>query len=357
LALTRRGKAVAGVLAALAVVGAGTGAFLLLNGDAESAPIPIDTNGDGEPDSTTTDPPAEPCPLTGVVSSAGLPDRPVLAIKVEESPDARPQAGLDAADIVVEQPVEGNITRLIAIFHCRDADRVGPVRSARFMDANYLPQFGSPLFGYAGGAGQTRAKIQQADLVDLSYTIAVGAYERDPARDAPHNLYTSTTALYRAGGDRGGEPVPAFTYSRGTGKATPATTIHLPYNPSIADISWEWDGGSRRWLRSIAGEPAVLEDGSRISARNVVVLEARERPTDIIDASGTRSYEVIVIGSGRAFVFRNGKMIQGTWSKESPTEPLTLVRPNGRDIGLNPGNTWVSFFGNPDNTLKFQPAT
>jgi DUF3048 family protein len=356
LALTRRGKAVAGVIATLAVVGGATGAFLLLNGDANSEPVAVDTDGDGDPDATTTDPTSEPCPLTGVVPSEGTPDRPVLAIKVEESSDARPQVGLDAADIVVEQPVEGNLTRLIAIFHCRDAERVGPVRSARFMDAAFLPQFGSPLFGYAGGAFQTKDRIKQADIVDLSYTIAVSAFERDPSRPMPHNLYTSTDALYEAGGDRGGDPVPAFTYSRRTGKGTRATSIHLPYNPLIADISWEWDRGSKRWLRSIGGEPAVLEDGSRISARNVVVLEAREQPTDIFDASGTRSYEVIVIGSGRAFVFRGGKMIQGTWSKESPEDPLTLVRPNGSDIDLAPGNTWVSFFGNPDNTLRFVPS-
>ena len=357
MALTRRGKVVAGVIATLAVVGGATGAFMLLNSDASGEPVPIDTNGDGDPDATTTEPTSEPCPLTGVLSSEGTPDRPVLAIKVEESPEARPQVGLDAADIVVEQPVEGNITRLIAIFHCRDAERVGPVRSARLMDAAFLPQFGSPLFGYAGGASQTIARIQQADLVDLSYTIAVSAFERDPSRAMPHNLYTSTDALYEAGGDRGGEPVPAFTYARGTGKARRATSIHLPYNPSIADISWEWDRGTGRWLRSIGGEPAVLEDGSRISARNVVVLEAREQPTDIFDASGTRSYEVIVSGSGRAFVFRGGKMIQGTWSKDSPEDPLTMVRPNGGEIDLTPGNTWVAFYGNPDNTLKFQPST
>ena len=356
MALTRRGKAVVGVVATLAVVGGATGAFMLLNSDANSEPIPLDTNGDGNPDSTTTDSTSDPCPLTGVLSSEGTPDRPVLAVKVEESSDARPQAGLDAADIVVEQPVEGNLTRLIAIFHCRDAERIGPVRSARFMDATFLPQFGGPLFGYAGGAGLTKSRIEQSNLVDLSYTIAVSAYERDPARAAPHNLYTSTRALYEAAEDQGGSPVPAFTYSQRAGKGTRTTSIELPFNPLIADISWEWDPGDKRWLRSVGGEPAVLEDGSRISATNVVVLEAREQPTPIIDASGTRSYEVIVIGTGRSFVFRNGKMIQGTWSKDSPEDPLTLARPNGRDIGLAPGNTWVAFYGNPENTLKFVPS-
>jgi hypothetical protein len=356
LALTARGKAVAGVIATLAVVGGATGAFMLLNDDAKSEPIPLDTNGDGDPDSTTTESTSDPCPLTGVLSSEGTPARPVLAIKIEEAPDARPQAGLDAADIVVEQPVEGNVTRLIAIFHCRDSERVGPVRSARFMDAAFLPQFGSPLFGYAGGAEQTTSRIQQSNVVDLSYTIAVSAYERDPSREAPHNLYTSTGALYEAAGDQGGSPVPAFTYTRKAGRGTRASSIELPYNPLIADISWEWDPGEKRWLRSVGGEPAVLEDGSQISARNVVVLEARQQPTDIVDASGTRSYEVIVIGSGKAYVFRNGRMIQGTWSKESPEDPLTLARSNGQDIGLAPGNTWVAFYGNPENTLKFVPS-
>jgi hypothetical protein len=357
LALTRRGKAVAGVVATIAVVGGATGALMLLNGDANSEPVALDTNGDGDPDATTTNPTSEPCPLTGVVSSEGTPDRPVLAIKVEESSDARPQAGLDGADIVVEQPVEGNLTRLIAIFHCRDAERIGPVRSARFMDANFLPQFGAPLFGYAGSAAQTESRIAQSNVVPLSFTVEVGAYERDPEREMPHNLFTSTDALYEAAGDRGGDPIAAFTYSRAAGKGTRADSIALPFNPLIADISWEWDPGDMRWLRSIAGEPAVLGDGSRISAANVVVLEARQQPTDIIDASGTRSYEVIVIGSGKAFVFRNGKMIEGTWSKDSPEGLLTLARPNGREIALAPGSTWIALYGNPENTLKFQPST
>ncbi|HSL67556.1 MAG TPA: DUF3048 domain-containing protein, partial [Actinomycetota bacterium] len=192
MALTARGKTVIGVLAVLVLLGAAVVGYLLMTGRGGTL---------GGIIGGTTRP--EPCPLTGIEPESGSPERPALAIKVENIAEARPQAGLDRADIVYEEPVEGGITRFVVVFHCGDARRVGPVRSVRVVDADILVQFGRPLFGFAGGVPPAVRRVSRAGIQDLNYNVAVDAYTRDPNRSAPHDLYTSTRALYRAGEDTG----------------------------------------------------------------------------------------------------------------------------------------------------------
>src|SRR5437870_3896363 len=147
--LTTRGRAMFGVVVAVLLIGAGVGGVVLLGGKAGEG-----TQGTGRTPSSpgaTTSPAAPPeCPLSGVKVSQ-VPARPALAVKVENLPAARPQTGLSWADLVYEEPVEGGITRFIAIYQCQDAARIEPVRSARFTDVDILVQLGKPVFGYAGG--------------------------------------------------------------------------------------------------------------------------------------------------------------------------------------------------------------
>lgn len=349
--LTSRGKKVAAAVAAVGI-GLGAPAVLLASGKAPEPLRRIAQDIGVVPE----DPPT--CPLTGVEAPGGkVPQRPALAIKVEESPDARPQAGLAAADLVYEQPVEGNITRLIAVFHCDRAARVGPVRSARFMDANLLPELGTPLFAYAGGAAATKRRVQEADLVDLSYLSeeAMDAYERDPDRAAPHNLYASTSALWKAT-RRGGTPEAIFAFDEEVSLGKRATVIDLPFNDSYAHVSWRWVPAEQAWARSIGGAPAVLEDGQRVLGENVIVQEIRQSPTSIVDAHGSTSYEVEVIGEGRAYVFRDGRMIRARWSKTSATSRTVFETMGGEPIALSPGTTWVELFGGQTNELRFVPT-
>src|SRR5919204_2816874 len=151
-----------GVLTTAMVLGT-TVAVLAVTGVAKHIPV-LRTIAGGKPEHRVR------C-LTGKLPAHGsAPDRPALAIKVENLPEARPQAGLDNADIVYEEPVEGGITRFIVVYQCHDAKRVGPVRSARFTDLDILPQYGTQtLFGYAGGAPQVEQRVQDSGLVDLGF--------------------------------------------------------------------------------------------------------------------------------------------------------------------------------------------
>lgn len=283
------------------------------------------------------------CPLTGVEPKGEVPQRPALAVKVENLPASRPQTGLSWADVVYEEPVEAGITRFIAVYQCQDAGRIEPVRSARLTDPPVLVQFGHPLFAYAGGVPQVVAKVREAGLVDVNFNTAIAdqAYHRDPNRLAPHNLYTSTRALYGAARSDEGPPDPVFTYSTDVPeRARRVRQAHVPFSFS-SDVYWRWSGGSRRWLRSHGTEPHRLSDGSQVSATNVVVQMVRVVNTDIHDANGVVSPEAITVGRGKAYVFRNGRVIVGTWSRPKLGDVTEFRDARGDEIALAPGKTWV----------------
>jgi hypothetical protein len=293
------------------------------------------------------------CPLSGLAAPSGtVPDRPALAIKVENLPQSRPQTGLSWADIVYEEPVEARITRFIAVYQCRDASRVEPVRSARFTDPPILVQLGRPLFAYAGGVPQVVQKIRKAGLIDLSFNnpAAAPAYHRDPARSAPHNLYTSTAALFRIA-HRTGRPDPLFTYTRTAPTGRPATEIHLPFS-SFADVIWRWDASRHTYMRWHGTEPHTLSDGTQVSTANVVVQVVKLVNTDIRDANGVVSPEVVSVGSGKAYVFRGGRVVPGTWSRPSAGDVTIFRDAKGGQIPLTPGQTWVELFPS-DTHLSF----
>src|SRR5712691_1838884 len=188
--MTPRGRTFA-VATTFVVVAAVVVGVLVIGGRRGLGPLaqgnPGDTNGHGGKDAPVV------CPLTGSKPAAGqVPDRPALAVKVENLPAARPQTGLSFADIIYEEPVEASITRFIVVYQCQDASRIEPVRSARLTDPGILVQFGKPLFGFAGGVQRVLDRVHERGLIDVNFEsrAASQSYHRDPARSAPHDLYT-----------------------------------------------------------------------------------------------------------------------------------------------------------------------
>lgn len=337
--LSRRGK-IAAAAATVSLAAAGTfGYFAMFP---EQAPAFVRSAMD------TVGLPVEPappptCPLTGLEAPGGeIPGRPALAIKVENHPDALPQAALNEADVVVEEPVEGGYTRFIAIYQCAEADRVGPVRSGRTTDPDYLRQYGPVVFGYAGAVPLVQRAVTDAGLVDVNYLIAVEEYTRDESRTAPHDVYTRTSALWRAAGRKdSAAPDPVFAYAdTWEGKARRISTAHLPYS-SVSDVVWTWSRREGAWLRAQGAEAHTLEDGSQVSAANVVIQVVDVTAGQIVDAAGNASPEVELAGSGRAYVLRDGRMIVGRWVRESLDDVTRFIAKDGTEIALAPGRTWV----------------
>ena len=287
--------------------------------------------------------PPTPCPLTNEAlgQEKEPPDRPALAVKVENTPDAMPLVGLDRADIVYEEVVEGGITRFIAVYHCSTVERVGPVRSARTTDPKILLQFGAhPLLAYSGGAPKVVNLIKDSGVVGMTEGDPVPPFTRDDAREAPHNLFVDTAKLWVAGEKRAkDEPAPGAVFAYGDinkpNKKATSVMIEFP----LTDVEWRWSGG--RWVRSQNGEPMVLDDGSAIETDNVVIQQVKTTESDIVDVVGYPSPEVEVTGKGKAWLLRDGKVVVGTWERASEGDLTVFTTKNGEEFHLKDGTTFV----------------
>jgi hypothetical protein len=305
------------------------------------------------PGSTTPAPPPI-CPLTGLRPTQGrVPNRPALAVKVENLPAVRPQTGLSFADIIYEEPVEGGITRFIVVYQCRDASRIEPIRSARLTDPDVLVQFGRPIFAFAGGVGQVFAKVHRAGLIDVNYEAprAVSVYHRDPNRPQPHNLYSSSKELYRAAHTTEGAPEPVFRYSSETPTGRRVRSIHLPFSGS-SDVFWRWSATKKGFLRFHGTVPHTYSDGTQVTAVNVIVQVSKVIITNITDVAGAPSPEVVATGEGKAYILRGGKMVIGTWKRPTVKDVTKYYDAQGNEVSLLPGNTWVELYPN-DHPVTF----
>ncbi len=283
-------------------------------------------------------------PLTGEVSDK-VANRPALSIKVENSPAARPQFGLEKADLVYEEVVEGGITRFIAVYQSKKPDEVGPIRSVRPMDANIVAQLGG-LLVYSGGQSAFLGLAPAAGLQVVSMDSGHAGFSRTSSRRAPHNVIGDPDKFW--GQVKKGHkkvPNPPFVFAESEDEATAvvsgsdakelAVTMSNGHRPT-----WTWDGGEGVFLRSEGSTPATSADGTRLSAKNVVVLEVEIRNTAYRDPAGNPVPETIVIGSGKGLVATGGKTITVKWEKKKQKSPFVLTA-DGEEVQLAPGNTWI----------------
>lgn len=296
-------------------------------------------------------PPIPVAPLTGLPVWA-INNRPALSIKVDNSSPARPQTGLDHADLVTDELVEGGITRLMATFQSQDAPLVGPIRSARPVDAALLRELGGGVFAYSGAAAGEIAPVQAdstATLISADNTPSVFDINH-PGRVAPYSTYATTADLWAAGMHAGAAqvpPKPLFTYDANVPPTPPpATHIMLPMSPETS-AGWNWDPVSKSYLRIQDGAPDLLDNGAQISTANVVVLSVAIGPTGIFDSAGNEDPLVIVTGSGPSWVLRDGKVIPGTWQRPAITDTVHLVDTVGKTVPLEPGRTWIELLPRP----------
>lgn len=294
------------------------------------------------PDSAKADGP-KVAPLTGLPDPSGVAQtRPALSVKVENTPQVRPQAGLDAADIVWNEVVEGGITRFLAMFQSQSTDVVGPIRSVRLTDPVIVWPVGG-IFAFSGGARYALDAIGKAPVTPVDEDRAGAAMFRDRSRSAPHNLFGRPDRLWAIGG-KPVPPPPLFRY-RAPGAADPqsrpATTVTIGYQRDYA-VTYTWDVASGAWLRSTAGRPFATRGGAQIRTRNVVIL-----PVTYQGGVGQIGAQAQLLGHGTAVVLRNGTATDATWTRPSENEPMTLRTAAGKVLALVPGHTWVEL---PDVT-------
>jgi hypothetical protein len=293
------------------------------------------SKGSNEPSASPTQ------PLTGLPVSAGGDElhRPAVFVKIENSSAAQPQSGLEKADVVYEAVAEGGITRFAAIYQSQDPGEVGPVRSVRPQD----PDIAGPLNGLAAFSGGLSAFVEPLDAVaqDLSSDkIGEGPpYVRITTRQAPHNLYVNVGGLWpKADDNHQAPPPPLFSYGPLPASTQPASAVTVRMSP-VVTLTWTWDGSA--WRRSQDGTPFTVTGTGRIGPQNVLVQFVTISTTSYVDPNGTPVPSSQLIGSGQAELFRNGKVITGTWTKTDVTTPTTFTSADGTTMTLQPGQTWV----------------
>jgi Protein of unknown function (DUF3048) N-terminal domain/Protein of unknown function (DUF3048) C-terminal domain len=313
----------------------------------------------GSPASATTGPPPLPAnadPLTGMRSPTGPVARPALMVKIDNAPKGRPQAGINSADVVVEEGVEGGVTRFAALFHSRDATSVGPVRSARSTDISIAAALRRPLFSYSGTNAAFAELVRKAPLVDVGVGRFPTAYHREPGRPQTYNLFTSTEPLFRATQPDMAPPPPLFGYRpEGEGVSTTgserAGRIQAQWRGRIiTTVVYEWDQQAKGWSRTQNGTPHVDAAGARVAPQNVIFQLVNYHNTGLVDTSGAEVPEAELIGEGEAWVLTDGRLVKGRWSRLSHEVVTTYTDGSGASIGLTPGRTWIELV--PIGNLK-----
>jgi len=273
-------------------------------------------------------------PLTGEPATDGLPNRPVLVVKVDNSSGARPQVGLSAADLVVEELVEGGLTRLAVMYYSTLPRAVAPVRSVRTSDIAIAAPTGGVLVA-SGGARRVLTSIHKAGLTVM--TESTRGFSRGRSRPAPYNVVVDPTTL--VAGVRELEP-PAQPYLPwATGEAK------LPLGASASSVTvrfsgahttrWDWSG--TRWRRA---DDAAAK-GDQFTPNNVLVLRVATRGAGYKDPAGNPVPETVLAGSGDAILLTKGRSIEARWSKPAAGQPLTFTDPAGTGLRIPTGRTWI----------------
>jgi hypothetical protein len=294
-----------------------------------------------KPTTTTKAVPAT-WPLTGVPIQ-GDPKQAThaaLVVKIDNHPAARPQAGLNQADIVYEEIVEG-ITRFFTVFHSQIPGPVGPIRSARTQDLYLVGNLNVPLFAWSGGNPNVTRAIHGGPLIDMSAQIGVanraGQYHRQGGYSSPHNLFADGHGLMTFNQPGATGPKPVFAYRGPSDKVNGVPMWGVDLHMLATNAEWRWDAASKTYLRTNSGRPHKDQSGQQVNSNNVVVLTIAYRPSP----ADARSPEAQTTGTGDAMIFTAGQLVLAKWKRAKATDPWTFTDAAGKPVLLTPGRTWV----------------
>jgi hypothetical protein len=333
------------------VLSVGVAIFMMANAEPEVAETTSTTS--TTTTTTTTSPTTTTQPTTTITAGTtsqlnGLPvadpsllNRRLLAVKIDNHPNARPHSGIEKSDAVIELMVEG-VTRFISMWQQSDSEYLGPMRSGRPTDQTLLAAFNEPTFVISGGQSWVQDMIRSVGI-HLIGEVRPATFRTD--RPGPHDLYTNTVLL-RQHADSLGYPNlpiegPMWEFGPMRPEAAPVSSIELDFlgNP----VEWTWDAASGTWLRTLGGRESnwVLEDDTEgpIGFPVLVLLYVEQYVLGGLPSSYTA-------GSGRAFVFADGKVVDGSWQRDEITEWFTLTDGNGQTIQVPPGQVWISLVPN-----------
>jgi hypothetical protein len=349
--LSTRNKVIAGAVAAVVAAGAITAVAMSSGGSkkpvaqASATPTPTAAPKLTPTPTPTPKPKPVPPPVNPFTGIGPVPKGPVIAVKIEDTIDARPQIGLDKADIVYIEQVEGGLTRMAAVF-ATNKPLVEPVRSVRASDSELLTQYGKIALVASGGGGSSLPTLDSSGLVGVINDRGGPGFGRDGNRAAPHNLTSDLSAVsgaIKAAGPRDVGFHWAATDRRVTaGQAAPAINTIVGGTP----VSFVWDPSHGRYVRTVGGQQLTVASGAAVSTPNVLV-QFCQVVTDYgdVDVVGNPSAMTKTIGSGRVVLFRNGHRVLGKWSRASAGAGTSFTDMAGKPLLLAPGGAYVVLAG------------
>ncbi len=284
-------------------------------------------------------------PLTGL--GGEVKNRPAAIVKISNAPGDAPQSGLELADIVYEEPVEGGITRFAVAFQSQGGE-VGPVRSGRTTDIGIFNSFGNPIYVYSGANTVTDSLLRKYDNIQNHSFDTTSGYYRNSSRRAPSNLYTDLLRHW-ASAD-GSSPKAQFDYRSADVSPEGQKVESFEVNYRANSITWNWDGEG--YLRTQRGSAHNDVTGNQLRFENVVIVGTKVSATGMVDASLSSVPEYQFAGSGPAVVHTDGVKIEGTWTRPTLASAATLTTADGEIIELTQGRTWVQIVSETSPALQ-----
>lgn len=295
-------------------------------------------------------------PTNSLSGRVGI-DGPILVVKIDDTPAAHPQVGLEDADIVYIEQVEGGLTRLAAIFSSKIPNVIGPVRSARISDIEILEQFGRVAFAYSGAQKKLLPVIAEANLENLgAQRLGRAIYANDPNRTPPTAMMLQAATLMQKVKE---ENLPiaisknagwSFSDSIDTGTAITSARISWPANSYDAT----WSKIEKRWLLSHRGQPNLSASGFHLGPSTFVIQLVSITPSEYYDKVGGVTPFSATIGSGRGYILRDGKFITALWNRPTGVDGTTWLTPEGDEIAFAPGQVWIAL---TDKEPVFTPVS
>lgn len=299
-------------------------------------------------------------PLTGeVIEDPTTAERPALGVKMDNVVEALPQSGVADADILVEELVEGRLTRLVPVFHSVYPDQIGPVRSGRSSDPDILAAFNRPLFAWWGAMDVVKGEIAQAvqdgKLIDVGIDSYPGFYFR---QDRPvaieHTGYTNPNDLLAQVTD-GEAPKPIFGWldedeSVPDAVSRPAPGVSLEWGG--VNGFFAWNDADKTWRHFEWGVEHVDDDGDPVAPVNVVILQTEYQPS----AARPDSPQALTVGEGKAWVLTDGRVTVGTWEREAADGPWLLYDEEGDQIRLRRGQSYIALYDRRPRFLEAADA-
>lgn len=296
---------------------------------------------------THRQPTTEPSQLTGVLVKPELNKRPVTGVMIENSPDARPQSGLSEAGVVVEAIAEGGITRFYAMYQEANPALIGPVRSVRPYFVDFARAFDASV-AHVGGSPDGLVQVRTLGKRNLDEFANSGSFQRVAWRYAPHNVYTSASKLYDLSKKRG------FTSSKFTSlprkreapsKQPTANIVGMNISSYYYNTNYDYSASSNCYKRSEGGVKHIDFKSKKQICPKVLIAMV----TDYGIASDGHHSKYRLTGSGTVFIFQDGIVTKGKWTKKSNSSQVSFTDSEDKTIKLNPGQTWVTLMGTSSN--------